>query len=168
PEPRLVGTDQVRRVPALLRRTVRRPPRGRGSLAQSPFSSPAGESATLRRVSRPALRLGAASLLLFAGAASSLLAAPPSAVRVTPTTPTTPASTAGVVLALSGHGWGHGLGMSQWGAYGYAKHGWTYDRILAHYYQGTTLGPAPVSRVRVQLALKKQVTLNSVTAWSVT
>jgi stage II sporulation protein D len=119
-------------------------------------------------VSRPALRLGAASLLLFAGAASSLLAARPSAVRVTTTTPTTTASTASVVLALSGHGWGHGLGMSQWGAYGYAKHGWTYDRILAHYYQGTTLGPAPVATVRVQLALKKQVTLNSVTAWSVT
>jgi stage II sporulation protein D len=119
-------------------------------------------------VSRPALRLGAASLLLFAGVASSLLAARPSAVRVTTTTPTTTASTASVVLALSGHGWGHGLGMSQWGAYGYAKHGWTYDRILAHYYQGTTLGPAPVATVRVQLALKKQVTLNSVTAWSVT
>jgi stage II sporulation protein D len=119
-------------------------------------------------VSRPALRLGAASLLLFAGAASSLLAARPSAVRVTTTTPTTTASTASVVLALSGHGWGHGLGMSQWGAYGYAKHGWSYDRILAHYYQGTTLGPAPVSSVRVQLALKKQIALNSVTAWSVT
>jgi stage II sporulation protein D len=118
-------------------------------------------------VSRPALRLGAASLLVIAGAASSLLAARPSAVRATTTTPTTTASTASVVLALSGHGWGHGLGMSQWGAYGFAKHGWTYDRILAHYYQGTTLGPAPVANVRVQLALKKQVALNSVTAWRV-
>ena len=44
--------------------------------------------------------------------------------------------------------------MSQWGAYGYAKHGWTYDAILAHYYQGTTLGPAPLSSVRVLLAQK--------------
>ena len=34
------------------------------------------------------------------------------------------------------------LGMSQWGAYGYALHGWSYARILAHYYPGTTLGPA--------------------------
>ena len=33
--------------------------------------------------------------------------------------------------------------MSQWGAKGYAEHGWTYDRILAHYYPGTTLAPAP-------------------------
>ena len=52
-------------------------------------------------------------------------------------------SPAKVVLAVTGHGWGHGLGMSQWGAYGYAHHGWTYQRILAHYYSGTTLGPAP-------------------------
>jgi stage II sporulation protein D len=107
-------------------------------------------------------------LLVLTGAASSLLAARPTTVRTQPTTPTTTASTAKVVLALSGHGWGHGLGMSQWGAYGYARHGWTYDRILAHYYQGTTLGPAPVKSVRVLLALKKQVALNSVTAWSVT
>jgi stage II sporulation protein D len=119
-------------------------------------------------VSRPVLRLGAACLLLLAGAASSLLAARPSAVRGTTTTPTTTASTAKVVLAVSGHGWGHGLGMSQWGAYGYARHGWTYDRILGHYYQGTTLGPAPLETVRVQLALKQKLTLNSVTAWSVT
>ncbi len=41
--------------------------------------------------------------------------------------------------------------MSQWGAYGFASRGWTYDRILAHYYRGTTLGAAPVARVRVLL-----------------
>ena len=40
------------------------------------------------------------------------------------------------MLAVSGHGWGHGLGLSQWGAYGYAQHGWSYTRILAHYYPG--------------------------------
>ena len=48
------------------------------------------------------------------------------------------------VLVFDGHGYGHGVGLAQWGAYGYALHGWTYDRILAHYYTGTTLGPAPV------------------------
>jgi stage II sporulation protein D len=41
--------------------------------------------------------------------------------------------------------------MSQWGAYGYAKHGWGWQRILAHYYPGTQLSRAPVSRVRVLL-----------------
>jgi stage II sporulation protein D len=55
-------------------------------------------------------------------------------------------------LLVSGHGWGHGVGMSQWGAYGYALHGWSYRRILAHYYPGTTLGRAGEPRVRVLLA----------------
>src|SRR4051812_1674697 len=55
-------------------------------------------------------------------------------------------------LVVTGHGWGHGVGMSQWGAYGYARHGWSYDRILAHYYPGTQLAPAPVSQIRVLLA----------------
>ncbi|HET8528648.1 MAG TPA: SpoIID/LytB domain-containing protein [Gaiellaceae bacterium] len=55
-------------------------------------------------------------------------------------------------VVIAGHGWGHGVGMSQWGAYGFARHGWRYDRILAHYYPGTRLAQAPVSRVRVLLA----------------
>ena len=36
-------------------------------------------------------------------------------------------------------GYGHGCGMSQWGAVGYANNGWSYQDILAHYYPGTTL-----------------------------
>jgi stage II sporulation protein D len=35
-----------------------------------------------------------------------------------------------------GRGWGHGVGMVQWGAYGKAKQGWSADRILAYYYGG--------------------------------
>ena len=62
-----------------------------------------------------------------------------------------PASAA-TKLVVTGRGWGHGVGMSQWGAYGYARHGWRWQRILAHYYPGTTLGDAPVSSVRVLLA----------------
>ena len=41
--------------------------------------------------------------------------------------------------------------MGQWGAYGYALHGWSYERILAHYYTGTTVGAAPTQIVRVLL-----------------
>jgi len=33
-------------------------------------------------------------------------------------------------------GYGHGVGMSQYGAHGMAKEGYTYDQILKHYYQG--------------------------------
>jgi stage II sporulation protein D len=35
-----------------------------------------------------------------------------------------------------GKGWGHGTGMCQVGAYGMAFRGWTFDRILRHYYTG--------------------------------
>ena len=42
-------------------------------------------------------------------------------------------------LALTGHGFGHGHGMSQYGAYGAAKQGLTARQILAFYYPGTTL-----------------------------
>src|SRR5919198_1684834 len=54
-------------------------------------------------------------------------------------------------IFVTGHGWGHGIGMAQYGAYGYALHGWTYDRIVPHYYTGTTLGRAPLRKVRVLL-----------------
>ncbi|MHB9146013.1 MAG: SpoIID/LytB domain-containing protein [Symbiobacteriia bacterium] len=46
-------------------------------------------------------------------------------------------------IELNGHGWGHGVGLSQWGASGMAKQGNTYDAILRHYYTGTTVGLLP-------------------------
>jgi peptidoglycan hydrolase-like amidase len=52
----------------------------------------------------------------------------------------------GAIFVIRGHGWGHGIGLSQYGAFGYARRGFTYDRILAHYYPGTQLGPAPVAK----------------------
>jgi SpoIID/LytB domain protein len=129
-------------------------------------------SATVNRVGRSALGLAAACLLALGGYASTLFAASPvppsptsSTATVTTTMTTNPASS---VVVFSGHGWGHGLGLSQWGAFGYAKHGWTFDRILAHYYTGTTLGPAPVSTVRVLLASAKTVRIESTTPWTVT
>ena len=41
---------------------------------------------------------------------------------------------------FNGRGYGHGLGMSQWGAYSLAQRGATYTSILSHYYQGVNLG----------------------------
>jgi stage II sporulation protein D len=58
---------------------------------------------------------------------------------------------AGTTLIVTGHGWGHGVGMSQWGAYGYALHGWKYKRILFHYYPGTKLAKEGEPTVRVLL-----------------
>lgn len=40
---------------------------------------------------------------------------------------------------FAGRGWGHGVGMTQWGAKAMADMGFTYDQILAHYYSQTTL-----------------------------
>ena len=52
---------------------------------------------------------------------------------------------------VDGRGWGHGIGMSQYGARGYAESGWGYERILKHYYRGTTLETIPARPVRVLL-----------------
>jgi stage II sporulation protein D len=41
-------------------------------------------------------------------------------------------------LTFAGRGWGHGVGMVQWGAYGKARRGWSASRILAFYYGGLT------------------------------
>jgi stage II sporulation protein D len=68
----------------------------------------------------------------------------------------------GPVFVISGRGWGHGVGMSQWGANGFARRGTSYDRILAHYYRGTSLEKAPVTKIRVLLAAgKRQLTVSS-------
>ena len=61
-------------------------------------------------------------------------------------------ASAGTVFLIDGRGWGHGIGMSQYGARGYAQAGWGYQRILAHYYRGTKLQLVPARPVRVLLA----------------
>src|ERR1043166_5539329 len=58
------------------------------------------------------------------------------------------AAAAGAVFLLDGRGWGHGVGMSQWGAEGYARHGYSYRQILAHYYPHTHIGIATPRDVR--------------------
>src|SRR3954463_681341 len=59
---------------------------------------------------------------------------------------------AGTVFLLDGRGWGHGVGMSQWGAEGYARHGYDHRRILAHYYTGTHIAITDPRTGRVLLA----------------
>ncbi|MGH2761239.1 MAG: SpoIID/LytB domain-containing protein, partial [Thermoleophilaceae bacterium] len=58
---------------------------------------------------------------------------------------------AAVRHVIRGAGFGHGIGMSQYGAYGFALEGSDYDQILAHYYTGTRLSTAPSRPVRVLL-----------------
>jgi stage II sporulation protein D len=47
-----------------------------------------------------------------------------------------------VSYTFTGRGWGHGVGMCQYGAYGLARMGLKYDAILKHYYTGIQLTPA--------------------------
>src|SRR5579862_1230573 len=68
--------------------------------------------------------------------ASPLVAATPGAAATLP-----------AQLTVVGHGWGHGRGMGQYGAYGYALAGEPYSWILAHYYGGTAPGTIPTSAV---------------------
>jgi peptidoglycan hydrolase-like protein with peptidoglycan-binding domain len=58
-----------------------------------------------------------------------------------------------VAVVVDGVGNGHGRGMSQWGAYGWAvDQGWNWGRILDHYYGGTSNGNvATGSQIRVRL-----------------
>ncbi len=60
-------------------------------------------------------------------------------------------ASAGTVFLLDGRGWGHGVGMSQWGAEGYARHRYGYKQILADHYRGTTLAVVHPRPVRVLL-----------------
>ena len=63
-----------------------------------------------------------------------------------------PAFAAKARFTIRGAGFGHGVGMSQYGALGFAQHGRTYDQILRHYYTGTALGTTdPAATVRVLL-----------------
>jgi stage II sporulation protein D len=58
---------------------------------------------------------------------------------------------AAVRHVVRGAGFGHGIGMSQYGAYGFALKGRSYAQILSHYYRGTRLDRAPSRPVRVLL-----------------
>jgi stage II sporulation protein D len=65
------------------------------------------------------------------------------------------AASASVSWVVHGRGFGHGVGMSAYGAYGYAKHGKGYRFILGHYYQGTGIGTLEKTRVvRVLLGIE--------------
>jgi stage II sporulation protein D len=54
---------------------------------------------------------------------------------------------ASVSWVVRGHGFGHGVGVSQYGAYGYALHGKDYRFILGHYYQGSTISQIEGAKV---------------------
>jgi len=85
----------------------------------------------------PRSRLLSLPLLLATLLLAAVLPASAVAQRKTEAWPT-PGATA---ITLTGHGFGHGNGMSQYGANGAAQQGLTWQQIVAFYYPGTSLEP---------------------------
>jgi len=76
---------------------------------------------------------------------------PPSSEPTPTPTPTGP-TVLGASVTFLGEGYGHGVGMSQYGAKGRALAGQDAPTILAHYYRGTSLGTVPATtRIRVRI-----------------
>jgi stage II sporulation protein D len=73
------------------------------------------------------------------GQPSTALPLPPLPALTLPP-PASPTTEVLQLVAL-GRGYGHGIGMSQWGALGLARQGESYAAILRHYYRGTQLRP---------------------------
>ena len=59
-------------------------------------------------------------------------------------------------FTIAGSGWGHGIGMSQWGAYAMAKEGRDAPSIVSHYYSGTQVAPVQ-DDMEVRVSLLHQV-----------
>ncbi|MGH3005652.1 MAG: SpoIID/LytB domain-containing protein [Gaiellaceae bacterium] len=63
-----------------------------------------------------------------------------------------PSAGADTLFVLKGRGWGHGVGMSQYGALGMAENGSSYRQILGHYYRNTSVERRGNPKVGVELA----------------
>ena len=120
---------------------------GSGRIRQAQVTGPAGTIV----LTGPELRsrLGLRSTLVrFETVAPEVAAMPVDATGTMPPTPpplpaieTPPLQMPQPALLAIGRGFGHGVGMSQWGAYAMAQQGRDYRQILSHYYRGTELRP---------------------------
>lgn len=89
-----------------------------------------------------AVKLGVHARVVAAAVVSGALAA--AGFAATATAATSPNPFPNGTVSLKGHGYGPGIGMGQWGAFGYAAvEEFTYPEILSHFYGGTTLATAP-------------------------
>ena len=77
--------------------------------------------------------------ILFTLLAGAALLAPTAPAHAAASDPAVPISPSTVTLNVTGHGWGHGHGMSQYGAQGAARQGLSYVQILKFYYNNIPL-----------------------------
>jgi SpoIID/LytB domain protein len=82
-------------------------------------------------------------LLTAALAAASMVPAGPAAAVLRYRTVGAPVGVTSGIVKVVGAGFGHGVGLSQYGAYGMAKAGKSASEILTHYYSGTTVAGYP-------------------------
>jgi stage II sporulation protein D len=121
---------------------------------QPPSAAAAGEAAAGATVRSPVVAGSAQPQAPAIGepvslpdSASGAWGSPPPSLPPVPLSPANPALTQPPqrpeppALMVAGQGFGHGVGMSQWGAYGMALQGRTYGEILQHYYRGVELKP---------------------------
>jgi len=63
-------------------------------------------------------------------------------------------------ITVQGRGWGHGRGLQQWGALGYAiDHFWSYEQILQHYYSNTVNSYANDREIKVHITRNNEMDL---------
>ncbi|MGK7912829.1 MAG: SpoIID/LytB domain-containing protein [Synechococcus sp.] len=106
-------------------------------------STPHGRAVTLRLHGTESIQdMRANDFLLELGIPSTLFAIEPVGPAITSSR--SDGDIPPTVFTLTGQGFGHGIGMSQWGASGLAVQGWSYDQILDFYYEGTNLGAISV------------------------
>ena len=106
-------------------------------------------------------------LILALAVAAAANAAVPS-VPSTPGEVAPPAARPAAVFVVSGGGFGHGVGLNQYGALAQAKASRSYRDILAFYYPGTQLATTAVSKVRVLITEgRPTVTVASAVPFSV-
>ncbi len=105
-------------------------------------SRPCGVNSYLRAVSVFVVGLCSAFSFIVVGASNSV--GEVAKISVYPNT------SVGVI----GHGWGHGYGMGQWGALGYALDGQSYSWILSHYYGNTT--PKVVANTNIRVIITSE------------
>ena len=84
-----------------------------------------------RRATATLRRLAGVAVAAAVAAGSLAFAVPPAGAQTAELAPN--------VIVVEGRGFGHGNGLSQWGALGYAvDHRWSSDQIVEHYYSNTT------------------------------
>src|SRR3954466_813967 len=104
--------------------------------------SPPATRAPFPVTSRIRRLLGVALALMVIGM-STMLATPPAHAE-------SAVAAKSASFTIAGSGWGHGWGMSQYGAYGAARKGLSWKQILAFYYRGTQLSVMPAgTRIKV-------------------